>query len=115
MADPLPRSTSRELHFEQGAGIGISNRWDHGQYCCILTKAGVVGCGIYNLDVAEEFDQAYAVAKGTPAHPLVEPEDLFDARISGLTPKAASFGIRIGMTGREAVEHMLEAAQSPPE
>ncbi|MBC8116866.1 MAG: DUF1805 domain-containing protein, partial [Candidatus Saccharimonas sp.] len=48
---------------------------------------------------------------GTPAQPLAEPEDLFDSKIVGCTPKAESFGIRIGMTGREAVELMLLAGR----
>src|SRR6202166_282521 len=115
MTDQIPRTTHRELVFENGKAIGISNRWEKGQYCSILTAAGIVGCGIYDLVTPDEFDQAIAIARGTPANPLVEPEDLLTARIVGLTPKAASFGIHVGMTGREAVERMLQAApcQSP--
>lgn len=109
MSDQLPRTTSRELQFENGIAIGISNRWFKGQYCSILTKAGIVGCGIYDLETPTEFGQAIAIAKGTPENPLVEPEDLFDARIVACTPKAQSFGIEAGMTGREAVELMLKA------
>jgi uncharacterized protein YunC (DUF1805 family) len=108
MSDELPRSTSRELRFENGSAIGISNRWFKGQYCSILTNAGIVGCGIYDMQTPAEFGQAIAIAKGTPECPLVEPEDLFDAPIVACTPKAASFGIKVGMTGREAVELMLK-------
>lgn len=111
MSDELPRSTSRELTFENGTAIGMSHRWHNGQYCSILTKAGIVGCGIYDLETPAEFDQAIAIAKGTPADPLIEPEDLFEAKIVGCTPKAAGFGIRAGMTGREAVELMLQAGR----
>src|SRR5262245_3687033 len=111
MADPLPRTVSRELQFEHGKALGISNRWERGQYCSILTPAGIVGCGIYDLKTPAEFDQAIAIAKGTPACPLTEPEDLFDARIVGVTPKAAALGIRAGRTGREAVELMLSAGK----
>ena len=109
MAEQLPRTTSRELQFENGTAIGISNRWERGQYCSILTRAGIVGCGIYDLKTPAEFGQAIAIAKGTPANPLTEPEDLLDAKIVGCTPKAESYGIRLGMTGRDAVERMLAA------
>jgi len=109
MPTEIPRTTSRKLQFEHGEAIGMSQRWEKGQYCSILTKAGIVGCGIYDLKTAAEFDLAIAIAKGTPAKPLVEPEDLFGSKIVGVTPKAASFGIQIGMTGREAVERMLQA------
>lgn len=114
MSDPIPRTVSRELQFEHGRAIGISNRWEQGQYCSILTPAGIVGCGIYDLETPAEFGQAIAIAKGTPARPLVEPEDLFGARIVGVTPKAASYGIRVGLTGREAVELMLQAVPPAP-
>ena len=32
-----------------------------------------------NGGISAEFGQAIAIAKGTPANPLAEPEDLFDA------------------------------------
>jgi uncharacterized protein YunC (DUF1805 family) len=109
MSDQLPRTTSREMQFAGGTAIGMSHRWVGGQYCSILTAAGIVGCGIYALDTPAEFGQAIAIAKGTPANPLTEPEDLLNAKIVGCTPKAASYGIHPGMTGREAVERMLAA------
>jgi uncharacterized protein YunC (DUF1805 family) len=109
MEEKIPRSISRELKFKNGNAIGISNRWDKGQYCSIITKAGIVGCGIYDIPTATEFDFAIAVAKGTPQKPLVEPEDLFEAKIINLTPKAESYGIKVGMTAKEAVELMLQA------
>ena len=68
-----------------------------------------MGCGIYDLATPAEFDQAIAIAKGTPANPLCEPEDLFEAKIVGCTPQAEGLGIRVGMTGKEAVELMLQA------
>jgi uncharacterized protein YunC (DUF1805 family) len=110
VSDRLPRTTSRTLEFDNGTAIGISNRWERGQYCSILTRAGIVGCGIYDLKTAAEFGQAVAIARGTPANPLVEPEDLFEAKIVGVTPQAEALGISPGMTGREAVEQMLRAA-----
>ena len=111
----LPRTNSRSMEFGNGTAIGISNRWERGQYCAILTRAGIVGCGIYDLKTAAEFGQAIAIAKGTPAKPLVEPEDLLEAKIVGVTPQAEALGISAGMTGREAVERMLRAtiARSP--
>jgi uncharacterized protein YunC (DUF1805 family) len=108
--EPLPCTTSRPIQFRNGSAIGISNRWHQGQYCTLLTEAGLVGCGIYDIKTAAEFGQAVAIARGTPQQPLVEPEDLFDAKIVDATPKARELGIRVGMTGREAVELLLAAS-----
>ena len=109
MTEQIPRTTHRELTFEHGTAIGLSHRWHRGQYCTILTAAGLVGCGIYALDTPAEFGQAIAIAKGTPDAPLAEPEDLYDAPIVGCTPRAKELGIELGMTGRQAVELMLQA------
>ena len=109
MEEKIPRTESRDLTFENGNAIGISNRWNKGQYCSILTAAGIVGCGIYDISTAAEFDMALAIAKGTPENPLVEPEDLFNAKIVNLTPKAKDYGIEIGMTGKQAAELLLQA------
>jgi uncharacterized protein YunC (DUF1805 family) len=109
MSDVLPRTTSRPMRFRNGCAVGISNRWRRGQYCVILTEAGLVGCGIYDVATAGEFGQAVAIAKGTPQKPLVEPEDLLDAKIVAATRPAQDLGVRVGMTGREAVELLLAA------
>ncbi len=114
MSDPLPRTISRPIQFKNGCAVGISNRWHKGQYCVILTEAGLVGCGIYDVKTASEFGQAVAIARGTPEDPLVNPEDLFEAKIVDATPLAKKLGIQIGMTGREAVELMLAASKSGP-
>jgi uncharacterized protein YunC (DUF1805 family) len=111
MSEALPRTINRPMQFENGCAVGISNRWENGQYCSILTKSGIVGCGIYDMATAAEFGQAIAIAKGTPSDPLVEPEDLLQAKIVGATPQARQLGIRDGMTGKEAVECLLKAGQ----
>ena len=112
MTETLPRTIARPLQFKNGSAIGISNRWRQGQYCVILTEAGIVGCGIYDLKTAAEFGQAVAIARGTPQKPLVEPEDLFDAKIVDATPQAKALGIEVGMTGKQAVELLLRAERA---
>jgi uncharacterized protein YunC (DUF1805 family) len=109
MSDVLPRTITRPMQFEHGCANGMSHRWQGGQYCSIMTRMGIVGCGIYDLKTAAEFGQAIAIARGTPTHPLVEPEDLLQAKIVDATAQAKALGITIGMTGREAVERMLAA------
>lgn len=97
------------MQFKNGCANGLSHRWQDGQYCSIMTKIGIVGCGIYDIATPAEFGQAIAIAKGTPENPLVEPEDLLTATIVDATPKAKELGITIGMSGQEAVECLLAA------
>ena len=107
MNKDLPKSVTRSMQFKNGTAVGTSDVWQHGEYCKILTAKGLVGCAIFDLKVAAEFGDAIAVIKGTPQRPLIEPEDLLDAKITGVTPKAEALGVRVGMSGREAVETFL--------
>jgi len=111
MSTPLPSAQQRTLDTPHGQVVGASYRWPGGQYCAIHTHRGIVGCGIYDVHVAGEFGMAVAIAKGTPANPLREPEDLYAARIVAVSAPAAEMGIQPGMTGLEAVAKML---QEPP-
>lgn len=112
MSEILPICEQKPLSFDHGEAIGISHRWNDGQYCAIITRVGLVGCGIYDIPTAGTFGQAIAIARGTPSRPLVVPEDLYDATIVDATPQAQSLGIEPGMTGKQAVELMLQAGES---
>jgi uncharacterized protein YunC (DUF1805 family) len=107
MATPTARNST--INFPAGEAIGTSYRWPGGQYCAIHTSRGLVGCGIYDIRAANEFNLAVAIARGTPAKPLCEPEDLYEAKILEVSHAAEKLGVKVGMTGRQAVEAMLAA------
>lgn len=103
----LPSATQRTLQTPYGPAIGAAYAWDGGQYCSIHTCNGVLGCGIYDIDCADEFGMAFAIAKGTPEHPLCEPEDLYEAEVVRVSAAAAGLGVTPGMTGAEALRRFL--------
>jgi uncharacterized protein YunC (DUF1805 family) len=105
----LPRVTDRVIETPAGRAIGHSARWDGGQYCALITRRGLIGCGAYHVPTMEHFGQAVAIARGTPANPLCEPEDLFNARIVEASQQAQDLGVRVGDTGLEALAKMLAA------
>ncbi|HEX7448046.1 MAG TPA: DUF1805 domain-containing protein [Pirellulales bacterium] len=107
MTAPLPQATQRTLETPHGQAIGASYRWPGGQYCAIHTARGMVGCGIFDVHVAGEFGMAVAIAKGTPEKPLVEPEDLYSAKIVAVSEPAKKLGITPGMTGLDALSRLL--------
>jgi uncharacterized protein YunC (DUF1805 family) len=108
----LPRITDRVIETPAGRAIGHAAKWEGGQYCALLTRKGLVGCGAYHVPTMEHFGQAVAIARGTPENPLVEPEDLFEARIVEATRQAQALGIRPGDTGLQALEKLLAAEGS---
>lgn len=103
----ITRNTPLETPY--GPVIGTSFRWPGGQYCAIHTARGLVGCGIYDVHIAGEFGLVVAIARGTPAKPLCEPEDLFEAKIAEASLPAQKLGIVPGMTGMAALEKLLAA------
>lgn len=103
----LPQATHRILQTPFGEAIGAAYAWNGGQYCAIHTASGVVGCGIYDIACANKFGMAFAIARGTPDHPLREPEDLYAARLVAVSDAAAQMGIQVGMTGMDALQRML--------
>jgi uncharacterized protein YunC (DUF1805 family) len=70
----------------------------------------MVGCGIYDVHTAGKFHMAVAIARGTPDHPLCEPEDLLSAKIVEVSSPAAQLGITPGMNGLEALGVLLHTA-----
>ena len=99
-------ATVRELDTPSGTAQGAAFAWEGGQYCALHARRGVVGCGIYDIAVADEFGMAFALAKGSPEHPLREPEDLFEARIVAVSQAARDRGVCEGMTGLEALDRL---------
>ncbi len=107
MPSSLPRANNYLLNTPHGIALGSSFKWSGGQYCAIHTDRGLIGCGIYDVDVAGEFGQIVAIAKGTPEKPLCEPEDLYEAKIVGVSKPGEAAGIQIGMTGLDALKVLL--------
>lgn len=104
----FPLAAQRVLETPVGPVVGSSYRWEGGQYCAIHAPRGVVGCGLFDVACADEFGMAVAIVKGTPQHPLFEPEDILTSRIVATSQAAAKLGVAVGMTGLEAVERMTQ-------
>jgi len=90
-----------------GKAIGISVRWNNGQFTLIVADQGILGCGIFDPAILEKFQMAGALARGTPEKPLKEPEDLLPARIKEVSSKALKLGVKKGMTGKQALKKLI--------
>ena len=86
---------------------GVSVVWEDGQFVFIVSSKGLVACGAIDADVLDKFDFAVTVSEGTVEEPLVTPDDLLKAKVMKLTKKAEKLGIKIGMSGKEALEKLV--------
>lgn len=98
-----------QIHPLLHAGIAAESlevSWEGGQFVLIVAPKGLVACGVIDPVVMSRFGAAIAIARGTPECPLITTADLLAARIAEVTTAAAERGIRVGMTGAEALEHL---------
>ena len=60
---------------------------------------GFLDCGYINAKVCEKTNEACAIVSGVNTH-----DDMLTKKIKALSPLARSLGIKIGMSGKEAME-----------
>ncbi len=98
--------TVRTLSVKKGKALaqGIEASWEGGQWVAIICAKGMVGCGAFDVKLMEEHEQVIAVAHGSKEKHLITCEDLLDAKIQGVTKQARKYGVKEGMTAREAVD-----------
>jgi uncharacterized protein YunC (DUF1805 family) len=68
----------------------------------VIAEKGFVMCGFLNIDAAEKMNVAAAVVSGVKSF-----EDVLNAQVKAVTSKAKSLGVEAGMSGTEALKHML--------
>ena len=83
---------------------GIEASWESGQWVAIICNKGMVGCGAFDAKLMEKHEQVIATIHGSIEHPLITCEDLLEAKIMEVTKLAREFGVKEGITGKEAVE-----------
>lgn len=68
----------------------------------VVAERGFVMCGFLNVDVAERLGVAAAVVSGVKTF-----EDVLGARVKAVTGGAAALGVKVGMSGAEALKCMF--------
>ncbi|MFQ6064731.1 MAG: YunC family protein [Candidatus Bathyarchaeia archaeon] len=65
----------------------------------VIGERGFVMCGFLNMDAAEKLSVAAAMVSGVKTF-----EDVLEAEVRGVTSRAKKKGIKLGMTGEEALK-----------
>ena len=67
----------------------------------VKTEKGFVMCGYLDIKTAEKLGDAACIVRGVKSV-----DDLLNAKIVEMTKKAEKLGIKLGVTGREALEKL---------
>ena len=69
-----------------------------GKLLLIQGKNGMLGCGYFNIAVADKLGSAMATVSGVGCY-----DDMLKATVNGVSVRAAEAGVKPGMTGKEAL------------
>lgn len=67
----------------------------------IKAKNGLLGCGYFDVGVANKFDDAMAVVTGVKSF-----DDMLKAKVVKVSNKAKELGVKEGMVGEDALAIM---------
>jgi uncharacterized protein YunC (DUF1805 family) len=65
----------------------------------IKGSKGFLGCGYINVEACNRTGEACAIVSGVKTH-----DEMFSAEITAVSTEAAKLGVRVDMTGEEALE-----------
>lgn len=73
---------------------------------CVVTDVGMVGCGAFDVIALDAFGYPAVRVKSTSGNPIATIDDLLAGVVKDANTEAIKLGIRIGMSGREALDHL---------
>ncbi len=70
----------------------------------VVTDVGMVGCGAFDVTALNNFGYPAARVKPNRSSSIATIDDLLDGVIKDANDAAASLGIKVGMSGKEALD-----------
>jgi len=67
------------------------------------TDVGMVCCGVFDVGAMENFGYPVVKVKGSSG-PIANIDDLLKAIVTEANPSAVKCGVKVGITGRDALE-----------
>jgi uncharacterized protein YunC (DUF1805 family) len=68
-----------------------------------MTDVGMVCCGVFDVGAMEGFGYPAVKVKGSSG-PIANVDDLLKANVIEANPSAEKLGVKVGITGRDALE-----------
>ncbi|MDD1662677.1 MAG: YunC family protein [Methanomicrobiales archaeon] len=69
----------------------------------VVTDAGLVGCGAFDVVALEKFNFPAARVRPSKGDSIATIEDLLDGIVKDANAPAQARGVKVGMTGKEAL------------
>jgi uncharacterized protein YunC (DUF1805 family) len=72
----------------------------------VVTDMGMVGCGAFDVAALDDFGYPAARVKATRGTSVATIDDLLVAEVKDANAAAIKLGVKVGMSGREALDCM---------
>lgn len=70
----------------------------------VVTDVGMVGCGAFDVAALNNFGYPAAKVRPSQGSSIATIEDLLLGIVKEVNPSAETLGLKVGLTGREALE-----------
>jgi uncharacterized protein YunC (DUF1805 family) len=70
----------------------------------VVTDVGMVGCGAFDVAALNNFGYPAAKVRSAKGSSIATIEDLLKGIVGEVNPAAEKLGLKVGLTGREALE-----------
>ena len=91
----------------KGVALGMRIEWDSGSMVFVTAPRGWMGCGIFDIEAANMWNQAVVLVESWPGFEVGPVERLITRKIMKVNEAAAALGITVGMEAMEALELMF--------
>lgn len=91
-----------KIELDNGSAMGMSFAMQNASLLVIRADKGFVMCSYLDMETASALGDVAVKVKGVKSF-----EDVLTAPVVGATQEAINLGIRVGMTGKEALELMF--------
>jgi len=72
----------------------------------VMTDVGMVGCGAFDVAALDNFSYPAARVKATRGTSIATIDDLLVGEVKDANEAAGKLGVKVGMSGREALDRM---------
>ena len=94
----------QELRFRNGPGSGYVVPLGPVSLVFVITAHGMVGCGAFDVQALETFGYPAARVRATTGPSVETIDDLLSGSIRETNASAERRGVRVGMSGKEALD-----------